>query len=796
VTRPADAAARRDSGAWPAALDAALLLLVLALLGRLFATAFLLDLAPEATRAYRLARDPALGAAASLASGGLPWLIALAARWVGPLRAYPINAALLVGVAALVFALARQLGAARAGRGAASAGALDPAARAGAAAALGAWLLANSANRSQLLELVNPYPDPLLCALPLLALWLLGRRARLTPRALALALGLALLVASAAALRGEGRLRASPASGFWLASLAAPLFGAGLARALRAARARLPLRARAPAVAGCAAAAWLACLLALADAGARGWVAPGQIGRESARVRLRDLEALRAALHESVPPGALLAASAPLADLLAIGVDRALVRLDPALAAGPAGEAFLARIASLERARPAAVFACTGAAGARRDPAEQLLAGDFDLIPVAHFGSEALRLGRFLGDRERLELSRIEAWTQTRAQVSLRQERAGDAWLRVDVGRLSRRARRSAQLALGGRALGAVRADLANFFHVRSLAAGSHAVELRSDAPVPRRLEARATPAHAGLVLAFGDPEQALALRDRVEREARAASEGASAWSELRVRLPSPAPARAAFLLELELSLAAAARDAARHTLELRIGERRLASAVLGPPQRSEGGEQHYALSLGQSGSELAGEDTALALRLTAPSPREPLAPLRLPRVEIYRHELGERFELELGRRDRAFLIAGIGGHSQLGPLRVRSVEPRAELYVLVPEPGARAWLELEYVERSGAALPPRFAWDGAALGAGLRAERRIELEGDRSLRLVRERFELAPERAAGAVHRLRIEVAEGASRGAAQEAALLLHRVRVASRVSALDAAAPARGD
>ncbi len=766
---------RRWFGAW----DRALLLLTLALLFRLCATRFVLELSPDATRAYQLARAPGASLPDLLAAGGLPLAIALASAGLGPLHAYLVNVPLLVGVAALVWELGRRLAAARGAQGSASA-------RLGGAAALAGWLCALAAGRSHLLELVNPYPDPLRVAVPLLLLALLHARGRIQRRTLAVALSLGVALAALGAVVAPAGARGA----LWLASLGAPLAGAALAALLRAALGRLPEPARARSLAGSRAAAWLGCLLALADAGARGWVAPGEIGRDSERVQLEDLARLREALHAAVPPGAAVAVGAPLARLLRVFGERELLGLDPAGAAGPAGAAWLRRVESLRRAEPERVFAATGAAGAARDPVEQLLAGDFDLIPVASLAAAELRLGRWLGGRERLEFARVAAWSQSASRAARRHERGGDAWIRADVGHLSQLARERAALYLDGALLGPVRTDFANDYYAAALAVGTHELELRSDAPVPRRLGFTLHAAHEGLEWLPEDPEQALALRARVRREL--APERAS--SALELLLPTPSATGAVFLLELELALGGDPERAARHHLELVLGGRSLLSEPLGSALASESGELRYPLCFGVAGADLPGPDAPLALRLRAPDAAGAPAALRILRVRIDRFALREPFDLELGRRDRPFLIEGFGGRSELGPLRVRAAEASAELYVFVPRKAQRAWLELEYVDPGGAAAMPRFAWDGRALPAGLRSARRVELDSDQAVRLVRERIPLEAERLLGPIHRLGIEIARSDASAPARAPALLLHRVRVATRASALDAPAPAR--
>jgi hypothetical protein len=482
----------------------------------------------------------------------------------------------------------------------------------------------------------------------------------------------------------------------------------------------------------------------------------------------------------------VVAASEPFAELLRVFGEREVLALDPGSAAEARGAAWLRRVSERARGRGDRVVAAVARAGATRDPAEQLLAGEFDLAPIASRSADELRLGAWLAGRERLEFARLAPWSERASRATLHLERAGDAWLRADVGRLSQSERGRAEIWLDGARLGAVRSDFENAWVAPGLAAGAHAVELRSDAPVPALLTAGLVPAHEGLELVPDDPEHALALRARLSREAPRA--GTS--SALRVLVPTPDPARAAFTLDLDFAVSGDPARAAAQRVELAFGGRAFPSGPLGPGERNEAGERRVSLVLSAAGDELPGDDSELALRLRAPAGSEAAEP-RIERLRVQRIPLRDPFELVLGLRDRAFALDGFGAKAELGPLLARGVESRASLSVFFPRGVGPAWLELDYVASRTAEAPPGLRWDGAPLPTAERELRRIELGDGRAFELVRARSALAAAQLAFPIHQLEIAAPPDSAR-----APLLVHRVRVASERSALDAPGAARGD
>jgi hypothetical protein len=750
------------------ASDLALWLAALGGIAQLCATRFVLVATPDATAAYRVAlgRDPARLALAN--ADALPLAIAAASSALGPVPAYLVNALFLALAALVAGALARSL-------------VETPERRVAGASALASWLTLLAVGRSSVVELANPYPDPLrVCVLGAL-LSALRARGRISRAALAglLALGLSLAFVL--------RSRASDAvAAFWIASTGAPLAGALLALGLRKLLARAPESLRARLSATALGIAWLVSALALADARARDWVAPGESGRELERPGVAELAALRGAIDAAVPPGARIAAAEPLAALLRVFGEREVLALDPATAARAPGETWTRRVSALALARGDRVVAAVSAAGETRDPAEQLLAGEFDLAPIRALSSDELRLGRWLAGRERLEFARLLPWTQHTSATSLHLAEAGDAWLRADVGRLSQHPRERAELWLDAARLGRVRSDFENAWFAANLAAGAHRVELRSDAPVPAQLRASLRPAHQGLDLAPGDREQALALRARRGTHAQGSSVAQ------RLLVPTPDPARAAFLIELDLSAAGDPARAAVQLLSLSFGGRALPGGPLGAGELNAAGERILSLALSLAGDELPGEDSELSVELRAPDASPP-AEARIERVRVQRVPLRDPSLIELGRRDRAFLLEGFGAKAELGSLRARSVESRARTLVCFPRGVPRAWLEVDFIASRGSEDALRLRWDGDPLPLAERESQRVDLGDGRGALLLRARSALDADQLAHPIHQLEIE-APLDSAGA--RAPLLLHRVRVATERSALDAPTAARGD
>ncbi len=819
---------------------------------------------------------------------GFPLAIRGGVALAGPIAAYPLNGAILVGLAALLYAFARSLVP------------REPELQARLAPVAGAVALALLVLREPalLVELISPYPDPLAWALVLLSCLLLLRYCGAPGRRLAWVAGSGASLALACSTRGTSAWMLLPFLFFGLASRrrvplgrAAGVFAASFAvfcipmlvhnhgvtgRFWMPAQAGLPLEAGAGA-SGTAGAelrglsgsahhlwsqlGWQTLLLALAGIAAAlqrrqraipALVVPAFLTyavalAASGSLRPRDLFALdlfvlpaagvgvAAALHAALRPlgsarlgrgvaasaGAVATAAAIFVALEAsrepargfrLGDARAFTRHIEALVpqARPIlGEELVAevlrcfvadpeRVAILEprrlvedAAERARVRAALGEAEAAylvslHDSLPRILRGEFDLELLAGFRASTYGLpidsGDSRGGDARLRVERVARWSRRETSQTLAATTAGPKLLEVDVGRLSSEPRESARVYWNDRLLDNAPRDGANYYAVRVVDAGGGRVWLRSDGPVPARIEAGLRPLSAPIRMRF-DVEGPGAHRSRLS-ESFFGSPGAGypvLRDEGRMLLPTPDPADAVFVAVAEVAPQGGA-ESGNHDLLVGTPDAPFYRLRLRDPDAAAPKPRWRRISFAFHAPLVTGDETSLVWRYRGPPQAEPAPGLALRGLALYRRPLAPELTLDLGvEGDEPFLLDGFGEPERLpapGRPALRATGPRAELRIpLAPDPRP-ARLELRYLTglRPASAPPasPELRWNDVPLVG----ESRDEPVG--RFTRVTTRVELPPELLRRVVNHLVIRSTAWQGRG------ILLERV-------ALERAAPA---
>jgi hypothetical protein len=369
------------------------------------------------------------------------------------------------------------------------------------------------------------------------------------------------------------------------------------------------------------------------------------------------------------------------------------------------------------------------------EPLAHFLRSESDLELLASFPASAYGLadGDGFAADARFHVDRVTAWQRLEASRALAAVEPGRHLLAVDVGHLSSRPRSGARLHWNEELLDDAPRDGVNYYAVRvDEGLRESRVWLRSDAPVPSRIEASLRPLTQPVEMRF-DAEEAMDEPGRLSASFFADPD--SRYPTLRgegsVRLPTPEPAGAVFVAVADVGLRRG-QEKGRH--ELTVG------TEAGPFYRlrfrgQEGvaktGAFWHRVSFALHEPLVRGDETLLLWRYRGPELAGEPPGLSLRSLRVYRHPLGSALEIDVGSDgDEPFLLDGFGLPESLpGSARhtLRATGARAELRIpLLPDPRP-ALLRVHYLTglRPASAPPPapEFVWNGVPVQGGSQEE-------------------------------------------------------------------------